>query len=297
MSIPKKQHYIPKTYLRQFAENGNSSFVWVLNLKNKYKKHPERLGVNHKVFKLTDYYTSKSFEDPYWLEKTFSKKIENYYPRIIDELKKEDQISESIREDILLWVFSSQLRSPIFRDNFNRIGNWTLKMKSILQKDNVYNDHQKEIEEYLNKMAKQSHINSFGRKEVVEIFARELINKRWTIFKPPAGFKFWTNDNPGFSPNLNPQFQEETPFHHHFELNQNSVCYFVLSSDYCIQFTPFLEDDPIEMNGYNMTIEFHVADEFILNQIMKGTFHTAYKLVIADNKSILETLISKKNSD
>ena len=71
MSKPVLQHYIPKTYLRQFQidNDKNKSFVYCIDFSNHFRKGAQRLGINDKVFKSPKYYNDNRLEDPFALEK------------------------------------------------------------------------------------------------------------------------------------------------------------------------------------------------------------------------------------
>lgn len=264
-----------------------SNWLWVINFRDEYRKSPQRVGVNHKLFKINNYYTSDLYEDKYWLEKTFSREIENYYPNIINEVEAEANLSENVRHNLLMWIYTSEMRTPIRRLNMARIADKLLRIESQYKRDGKYEEQQDQIASYIEQLTKNHHILSFHDEKILRLFAEVLINKAWTIFKAPVGKKFWTNDNPGFSPNLHPVFQKDRPYHMQFELNEMSVCYFVLSSKYCIQFTPFMRHEDPAVDGMNMEIQYIVANDFIYAHVMRGVFYTKNRLMIAPTKDLL----------
>lgn len=295
MSEPKKQHYISKTYLKHFTE-GKSPFVYVFDFSNPHRSEAQKRGVNSPIFKIKDYYSSHDgiLTEPYILEKTFSFLFESHYNDIINEISKEKNLSLEIREKLMIWLFGTQLKSPLIRNSFFHVTNWLYKVSSSYRRDGFYKNHKEPIEKYIKHISKINHLTSFADEQISKLFIEGLSAKKWTILKPPVGHKFWTNDNPGFSPNLDLLFQKERRFHHQFELNAHSICYFVLTPGYCIQFSPFLKSDPPSINGLNMEITYVEINSSLYDEIMRGVFETRYKLIIADNKEIFKKVKSQK---
>jgi len=303
MSKPNLQHYIPKTYLRQFQIDSvhNKSFVYCIDFTNKYKRQVQRLGINDKVFKLRKYYNDHNLEDPYSLERIFAEEIEPKYPSIIHEIGKEEAISASVREDLILWMFVSKMRNPALRQNAGRV------MERIIYFTNQYKkiyptpDQQEVINEYVRKSAKEIQLRTFLEseklKKIYELHFETLASKHWKILKSTEIFPFWTNDNPGFSPNLHPKFSAHTPFHNIMELNSQSVIYYVLSPKYCLEIRPFLEETSMDICGLNMEIKFEDAALEYIEIINQGVFHTRHKLMISNFKTYLNKCIKRKKKD
>ena len=94
------QHYIPRTYLKAFSISNENSFIYALDLENKYERKVKKRGLNSKGFTSFRYYSDDRLEEPDALENSFGK-IENFYPYILAEIKKEQNLSEDIRHKIL----------------------------------------------------------------------------------------------------------------------------------------------------------------------------------------------------
>ncbi len=299
MSKPVEQHYIPKAYLRHFQidNDKNKSFVYCIDFSNQYKKGVQRLGINDKVFKFPKYYNDNRLEDPFALEKMLAKDVEPYYDKIIKAIKEEKNIPLDVREEIIVWTYVSKMRNPDLRDNMNRIIGWIIDMTNKFEKREIDKDEQAKIDSYVKESAKQIQIESFldteKLKELSDLHTETLISKQWKILKSQKYFPFWTNDNPGFSPNQHPEFSEYSPFHKVMELNHSSIMYYVLSPDYCLEIKPFFTGTPVELNAFNMEIEFEEASLEYIEYINKGVFHTKHRLLISNLKTYLEKCIKR----
>jgi|GEM_PF-1632613 len=303
MSKPVEQHYIPKTYLRHFQidNDKNKSFVYCIDFSNQYKTGVQRVGINDKVFKFRKYYNDNRLEDPYALEKVFAQDFEPDYDKIVKALKEEKDITLEIREKIVAWTYVSKMRNPSLRDNTGRIMGQIIDMTNKFEKKVIAKEEQEQINNYVRESAKQIQIDSFINetelKKLSGLHIDTLVSKRWKILKSQKVFPFWTNDNPGFSPNLHPKFSEYSPFHNVMELNHASVIYYVLSPDYCLEIKPFYEGTPVEINAFNMDIQFEEVSLEYIEFINRGVFHTRHRLLISNLKTYLQNCVKRdKNS-
>lgn len=297
MSLPQNQHYISKVYLKHFSidENANSNFVYCYNFEDPYRKNIQKVGINHSIFKMRNFYSDKGFEDPFAIEKIFASDIEPLYNKIMHEINLKKNLENDLRMEIILWMWFSQLKSPVWRENHQRLLNFMMESSwAMRQQREITNEEKNIIGQKAKKDAKEIHLDDFTKEDLYKIFFEGLSTKRWRIIMPPEGYVFWTNDNPGFSPNLHPLFRRDNPFHFWFEINANSFCYFVLSPNYCIEFSPFFIGDPLEMNGINMEIKYEFSSLIEYDFIQRGIFETRYKLIISNSKETLDRQIKHK---
>lgn len=295
---PKKQHIVPKAYLKywEIDDNKNKSHVYGINLKDKYKKGIQRFGLNHKVFKEVKYYNDKSFKNPYYIEYFLSKNVENRFPKIMDEVIKEVNLSTEIRDDIISWLYFSNARSPIIRNNLKRISSHLQRVMEYMEGNNLSDEKEIEIENNANKGAKEYHLKFFNDNDVLlkngNLFKESLLNKQWRILKSNRLLEFWTNDNPGFSPNLIERFAVDEPYHSVMEMNKQSIVYYPLSPKYCLEIKPFDESNNIS-NEENI-VKYEYATFELIEFINKGVFSTAIKMLVSKSKESLELCVKVK---
>lgn len=290
-----QQHTVPRTYLKHWCISKAESFVFVVDFVDKHKTGVQKVGPNDKLFKRDRYYNDQSFRNPYIIEDMLGADFEPTYEVIMTEIKAEGIISQSVREKIISWLHISKMRSPVMRDNPERIANLIFKAQEKWEGKELSATREKEIEDYSAKMAKRVHLRGLSDIRAIEkhvmLFVETLLCKSWRILKSTPAFEFWTNDNPGFSPNIIKRFAQERPYHHIMEMNTNSIIYFPLSPKYCLEIIPFEAGTPLNISAATMEIKFEQASLQDIDYINRGVFHTRHHLVISNNKESLERCI------
>ena len=290
-----KQHIVPRTYLKHWRIASDKNLVYIVDFNNKYRTGIQEVGINDKVFKRNNYYTDKGFNNPHIIEDVLGSDIEPMYEVIMNEIRQEKQLSELVRQNIISWLYASKMRSEVMRDNPERIINFLLKTRERWGGKQIEQSREREIEDYARRAAKKLHLGGFADQQQVEstliLFVETLIAKHWRILKSSPILRFWTNDNPGFSPNVVEHFAKMRPFHHVMEMNAGSIIYYPLSPKYCLEITPFSAGTPPEINAANMEILFEQASVRYVDYINSGVFHTRHHLIIANNKESLQRCI------
>jgi len=301
MSKKLQQHYIPRVYLKNFQidDSENKSFVYCIDFSNKYNRNPQRKGINDKIFKEKKYYNDPRLVDSFAIEDVLAEKFEPKYDKIINSISKEEELSKEIIENLMIWLYISKMRSPYHRENTKRL------LKHFIEITNGYNKHtpdEKEkqvIEKYIKHKSKEVHLNAFSDKEqaekLIKLHIETLNAKHWRIIKSYPDFPFWTNDNPGFSPNTHPLFVKDFPFHQVMELNSYSIIFYVLTPKYCLEIIPFEQGTPLTVCAFNMKIQFEQATHAMVDFINRGVFYTRYKLLISNSKKLLDNCVKNKN--
>ena len=295
---PKFQHIIPRTYLKRFQidETENKNKVWCLNLIDKYKKEPQNLGVNHKLFKIKHFYTYNQLNNKYDLELFFANQVEPILNIILNEVNSEVDLSEDVRKKIFEWVFYSKQRSEHLR---KLVKNTTQELtKMIVQFDLNKNKSElsidyfaDEIENYSKQVARDFQFNIFfDRNQLdkqLELFWNHLISNKWTIFKTTLDYSFITSDNPGFSLNWT-KFYQKKPFHSIIHLGHPSFNFFVLSPQYCLFISPFKSGTNLKYNALNTLIEYELISKSLVGYINYGSYYTSHRLLISNDKQQLD---------
>jgi hypothetical protein len=297
---PKKskkngQHVVPRTYLKHWKIAEGKNFVYGIDFSNKYKKGVQTFGLNDVVFKELKYYNSNSFENPYIIEDILGKDIEPIYEDIMAEINLETNLSVRVREEIMQWLYFSKMRSPVMRKNTERLANFIYKTTELYKTKKLSLEKEGDIEELAKRIAKDTHLNSFTyddqSKSILSLFFETLNAKHWRILKSIPQLEFWTNDNPGFSPNLEERFAKDFPYHYIMEMSAHSIIFYPLSPKYCLEITPFSAATPLETCAMTMEIKYEKASIKLIDFINKGVFHTCNKVLISRNKEILEYCI------
>lgn len=294
-SKKNEQHTIPRTYLKHWRIAEGQNLVCIVDFHNKYRTEVQTVGLNDKVFKSRKYYNDNSLKNPYLIEELLGEDFEPNYEIIMNEVKKEQSLSESVRVKLLGWLYVSKMRSPVMRANPERIANFMYKAQECWNGSVLTEERERELKEKARKLAKKVQLSALSDETQVQnllkLFVDTLVSKHWRILKSTPAYEFWTNDNPGFSPNMIERFAKDRPYHHVMEMNGGSYIYYPLSPKYCLEIIPFEQGTPLHVSAMTMDIKFEQAPLDYIDFINRGVFHTCYKLLISNNKELLERCI------
>ena len=291
------QHIVPRTYLKHWCMPGEGSFVCVVDFGDKYNTNVQVVGVNDKMFKRKRYYNDPSFANPFIIEDMLGEDFEPTYEVIMNEVKSEQELSQDVRAKIIGWLFTSKARSPYMRDNTERVAQFVLKTQErLITQSALTAEREQELESIAKETAKRVHLRQFTKehevKEMLTLYVETLANKHWRILKASPLLEFWTNDNPGFSPNMEERFHEAFGhFHPVMELNAHSIVFFPLSPKYCLEISPFEAGTPLEISALSMSIKYEEVPVAYVDYINRGVFSTKHRIVVANNKEILQRCI------
>lgn len=294
----KNQHIVPRTYLKHWKIADDKSFVYGIDFSNKYNDRVQRFGLNDKVFIIEYYYNHNSFDNPQKIEDILGKYVEPDYDKIMSEIIAEVNLSEPIRMKIISWLYYSKMRSPNMRNENSLLVNFILNISTMYGNIKLETEDKRDIYNYSKEIGKITQLNTLIDKskveEGLELYFNILKNKHWCILKSLSNYQFWTNDNPGFSPNKDEFRAKSNPFHSVMEMNQKLIIYFPLSPKYCLEFKPFEKECANNLSGLSMEVEYIQATPKLIHYINTGIFQTRNKLIIANNKDVLEYSIKKR---
>lgn len=286
------QHVVPRTYLKHWRIAVDKNFVFGIDFSNKYKKGVQTFGLNDKVFKEKKFYNHQSFENSYFIEDVLGMEIEPTYDKIMSEVKSEINLSFDVRGKIIQWLCISKLRSPYMRSNTERVANFIYKTTESFRNKTLSSKKEEAIERHAKQVAKETQLNTFANEEqfhsLLTLYIETLNPKHWRILKSTPHFEFWTNDNPGFSPNTSVRSMEEMPFHPIMVLNAHSIIFYPLSPQYCLEITPFVRGTPLNTCAMNMEIKYEQAPHELIAFINKGIHYTCNKVLISNNREELD---------
>jgi hypothetical protein len=120
MSIPRRHHYVPESYLSRFTDSGmRDGNLWVFDrqLGKVRKSDPKNSGHQRDFYRLDEGVSA----DPNYFEKAFGE-LEGNASLVIDEILKTGQLpSIESMEYLVSFVGLQAVRIPFFRSRFNSL--------------------------------------------------------------------------------------------------------------------------------------------------------------------------------
>jgi len=284
-----EQHIVPKTYLKYWKIADNRSFVYGIDFEDEYNMKIQEFGLSQKVFTRKKYYNNRNLEDPYIIEDVLGEEVEPRYNEIMDKVILENDLSKDIKIEIAYWLYFSQLRSPIMRDSPSQLLIYFLKI--LNESQNLPNEIERQIEEYGKQSAKDFHLSLFEDLKLYKEGFITLLSKQWRILKSNTELEFWTNDNPGFSPNLMKKSAIQDPYIPIMQMDDNSIIYYPLSPKYCLEIKPF--EDVKSPRNKDEKIKYDQASPELIVYINSGVIFTINRVLVSNSKETLELYVSK----
>ncbi len=287
---PVKQHEVPKTYLKQFScEPKNKrlkSFVECLRI------HPtkkiERKSINSDFFKTNNFYTTSN-ENPYQFEEFFSREIEPTYNEIISEINKEISINQKIRENLILWIWISKYRNSHWRTIVNQHFDFLQSTKAMFNQEarEKYKQIKPELDKYNSAKAKEISLNTLLDQKHLEEFMSGMATKHWIVLKSNDENLFITNDNPGFSVNIDMGKVDYNSVNVGFATNHAATNYYPLSPKYCLMISPFWQGTPLDLCYWNIKIRYVKTNDRHIDFINATTYFNMRKYCVGSSTSSL----------
>ncbi|RYX87599.1 DUF4238 domain-containing protein [bacterium] len=211
MSTPQHQHYIPKSYLKNFALEQDGKYFVEAKLKTEIQPK-ERLISIRSICVDKNIYTLPNVagEDKYAIEKYYASEIDGVYPKIYQLLIDENVtiITEEQRRNIILTTMSLFFRTPKFlnlnKQRIDRLLNVAVaRFKDAEGKVRVQlNGHQLNFHiDQLEDVRAQLHIDNkltFLQQHLQDLheFVDLKMNAGLSIIKITGDIELITSDNP-----------------------------------------------------------------------------------------------------
>ncbi|MFD2966543.1 DUF4238 domain-containing protein [Sphingobacterium bambusae] len=219
-SNPTKHHYVPRVYLKRFADENSEFFQFSKQYKTISQKHISKVGYKHDYFKIQREETKliNSIQDEYYIEKNGFTQQENNFNKLASLVSQKLQISFEMRkievEILLQTIITIKRRNPSTRqqltDNLKKeAASGTFErifepFRELAQKvDNadpmIYLN--KEKNEFINDPSKSDdlYLSSFiDQSKVVREITKTFFQSAIQIYHAPEDSQFVTSDNPGF---------------------------------------------------------------------------------------------------
>lgn len=203
MSNPKKQHYVPQTYLRNFTDQSGYIQVYDKNMDQYFKQTPANAGYS-KHFYTVDI----NGDNDFFIEKLLAEHVDSLLSPIIRKIEEGELITDQDKKDIAIFLTFQHLRTPAQRKNYNNmVDQFYKKVNKILfsmKKVNGKLEYSDEEISQIENIFKNEEYKVIVPKEqslafmldFSEEMSRMLANHNIIILEASQKSEFITSDNP-----------------------------------------------------------------------------------------------------
>lgn len=218
---PINHHYVPRVYLKQFANSDSRFYQLCKQYRGVSEKHVSQVCYVKDYFKILREESKlfKGIVDDYYIEKNAFTLQENSLPTLISLISQEQEslfeIERSQLEILIGTLVTIKRRNPIVRDAltravrkeasqgiFERYFEPYMELAWHIDKVDPMIFINKIKEDFINKPlhAEDLYVNSFieKRSTIVQNITNLLLASKIQVFHAPIGHIFFTSDNPGF---------------------------------------------------------------------------------------------------
>lgn len=318
-NIPKKHHYVPQCYLKNFMENHCFYTLDIRKVQGGYNEFPRR-NQPKKICYIEDFYTidpeyhgtifGLEAYDRLSIETTILNRLENGYSKIFNQLKSKlgtlrqpDVIhlcdfiiqlklrnpywlKETIDKNKEVWIEEAvdKLRSKyIYDPRFEHI---PLQLKNLLI-DAIHTDNKKMLN-FSKQMQLHSLIMRYSDQTARnEKFRNVIANCEWIIFEAPEdGPYFITSDNPGVS-------QMKDGLYYNTNFSEGFMFFFPLSKNLCLVISDSKMDNCLKNQNPVKEIVSGTVDAETVIRINDSTIQCISKLLVASDTWYLSQIAQR----
>lgn len=198
MDKPKKQHYVPRTYLNQFSNEDGDIFLYDnVNQELRIQNH-KNVGYNK------HFYTVEiNGEKDFFIEEYLANQVDVLYPFLLRKITNHEKFNADDKKKLGLYLAAQHLRTPYQRKNYNSMVERTTKeILSRVRKTSLSSNEL--IAEEISELIKNEQINIGVPKEqslaflmsFVDEMADMLAKQNIIILTASKKSEFLTSDNP-----------------------------------------------------------------------------------------------------
>lgn len=315
MSNPKKQHFVPKVYLKRFAFNRTGE-IYALKIKSKYPNiKVKKVNISQICYspdlytiKTTDVFKGEEFVDNYILEKELFDYEETFLNEVLNKLELRQNINSVDSERLIVTLINFKHRNRLVFDilknkgvlkfflgrELERIKRKNEKFEKKYGKENV-ESLMKLIEiASLKRMENEGYISDIINHSLEQLTKGKLNNHNWLIkqmarskifvYCTSPDYPFITSDNPGFSVDQN-------------EAVHNMNYYNAIAMGFPISPTRLLVIRPDELDPYTPIIKevkYINANKEFVHLSNQATINTSIESIYSGNKDILLSINQNK---
>lgn len=224
MGATKLHHYVPRFYLRRFADEDGKFWVWDKIRDKVFRTNPKRIGAGSNFYRLYDF--AKLGRDPLTLEKQFADlegqvslitdqwlywlrhakhgdriRIPNVNRRIVSLYIALQFCRTADARDIIVAI-DSLPSNPDMTENMNEVGKWgtylwgTWLVDMLMKNGAKSNGDARSKGQLSDRDQTEIHTRWLWNLEMVHSIAERIEKSIWAFGRNLTGFPFITSDNP-----------------------------------------------------------------------------------------------------
>lgn len=306
---PKRHHFVPQTYLKQFAISNDIYVLDILKVKDglpekPHKKHPRNICHEEDYYTINKNSSTDSLGlnqvEALLIETKVLHKLEKRYPELLRLITSHKVISLSDAIDIADFIVQMKLRNPYhLRETIRKNqSQWVEKILiDLLDNDPRLNVVSPEIKEEIREQLLQFGKNPEYAKgmQLFSLLERSrpgknermreaLLNSAWEIIQiPQGGPRLITSDNPGIA-------RGAENLYYNTRFKDGFVFYFPLSYEYCLVITDRNADNTYSNGREEKLIAHKKADKREIIEINDSLIQRLNKLIIASDDWYLKQI-------
>lgn len=295
MSDPRQHHYVPKVYLKSFADAAGNLFALNKKYRSIRKRHITQVcyGLNYFTITKEETVVIHQITDLNIIEKQAFQKQESSYYTLLQKFIPSGFDPVTMNADDAIQFISILIN--IKRRNPSMKEAYTKQMVEYFHSEQFQEDVAPaiEISRKIDSIDPIKYINDYIRStsadpdklkdlylrrflsessELIDKFARTLFNHKWRLFVCPENNQFFTSDNPGFT------IAGDSVLLNAGGLAGDFIYMFPVTPRYCLVIN---SDEPDLEKGVNKTIYPVMAETSGVNWINDCTTNLAMYKVLA----------------
>ncbi|RCH56843.1 hypothetical protein DJ568_03025 [Mucilaginibacter hurinus] len=306
---PKRHHYVPRCYLRNFM---NGDHLYTLDIKNVQggfqepikKNHPNRICIEENFYSIKPEFTGTTFKldeyDQLFVESEVLHHLENEYRLITDKLINSDELPMNDAARLCDFLLQMKLRNPYWLKDVIEKNKVDWIETAIAQIYEVQNSAvgpfawlPTDIRIAAVQALKNANLNNkdFGKQmqlyglimrsspdsERNEKYRIALIDCQWELFTAPQeGPYFITSDNPGHGIKLDGLIYNSN-------FTGDFVYYFPISFRHCFAINGFVRDESYSKGMNSKMIKHTVVGDHQVIKVNNNSMQRINRLLIASD--------------
>lgn len=313
---PRKQHIVPKSYLKKFSISGKPDTVYCVKIKQQYPNVSIKSSHVSSICYIKDFYTIEtqelldqySIDDKYFIEKQaflYENELNGYIEKIrlkkqlnsveaekfigiILNIKKRNLAMASIyfKESIINESLDKQffkLRNSAYRykDKFKEIG---VDIENVINNTELIAKERYKCQSYRQDLYREGFLEELFKGQANRNLIKHLSNQKFYVFTTTQDYPFITNDNPGST-----LTKEEVVVNTGF--GNWAAFSFPLSPEMLFM----VMEGNFDFHAYGIikNIHFRKVDAVFVDFANKACVFNANEMIIANNIGMLQDMMAR----